>query len=821
MSAEVVFFKESGFNLWNVNDSKAPVTFSKGVSKGIVGWQSFGEKEFGNLDVDFTKNIGFCSGFQYKSKRDIIVLDFDIFSKGVKNDEVAKYYEDFLRIDIVNNLNKKGHFNTSTCGNKGVFVDITSNREFCNYIYGLNLCKVTGGLEIMIKNNVVLPPSITVCKNCNTTSHKREFIEEIGVTTITPETEKFLRDYIDTKRKKQPTKHEVRDTKGASKGLIHYNNIVNSPIDANENKPSYACILDIIGKILTSILRDYQGWFFLTSSIINSYGNSLEYFELYDKICKNIDGYNYDKNIEFWKTVTASKYTCYNYKAIIKCANFYDSLTTYCILGEEQKKNEKLKQENEFNEKYNEWKTEFEKTHAKILSPLNFLDVIDGKPDFITQSEFKQRYAEKSTFIEKWIKDDNKRSYKRIIFKPNATELENKENYNLFNGYRIDKLNIPIDTNANIKPILEFINLIAGNKTYTQLDYNNVSFKLLMAFIIKMIKYKEQPKISIVLRSVRRQGVGKGTFYNLLKAMIGAEYCLETGDFNDLFGNFNDGRVNKILIALDECSGSDTFQVTGKIKNAITENSFMANPKYGKKYELDNFNTFLFYSNNERCINVEVGNRRFWVIDVPSATDSNYLVNFNKNVLENDTILKAFYNYIVTKAEKDFNIDFNTYNFEDIIKNHENKSTKNLKQVYAKDLFLFDLYNNIIRKRFTKRENIPHMSNDYNNEEFISYNKPKTYCFLKANLLYDEYKYFFTKSNISKDGGNCGSNQAFYKSLEFYEFLKPKKYDNNNMYLIKIEEIQQWYDTQFNNDNFNDQISDDELCELDFEDVLI
>ena len=91
MSPETAFFKESGFNLWNVNDSKAPVTFSRSGSKGIIGWQSFGEKEFSNLEVDFSKNIGFCSGFQFKSKRDIIVLDFDIFSKGTKNDEVYKY----------------------------------------------------------------------------------------------------------------------------------------------------------------------------------------------------------------------------------------------------------------------------------------------------------------------------------------------------------------------------------------------------------------------------------------------------------------------------------------------------------------------------------------------------------------------------------------------------------------------------------------------------------------------------------------------------------------------------------------------------------
>lgn len=813
LSSEASFFKESGFNLWNINDSKAPITIVNGISKGIVGWQKFVEEDFNSLSIDYAKNIGFCTGYQYKSKRDIIILDFDIFSKGVKNEEVSNQYEEFLRIDITNNLTKKGHYNTSTCGNKGVILDITGNSDFCKFLYGLNLCKITGGLEIMIKNNVVLPPSTTICKNCNDILHPRKFVEEIGITSITPEIEKFIRNYINTKRKKLPTKNDIRDTKNATKGLLHYTNLIT---ENDTSKPTITCIMDIINKVLYNLLNDYQGWFFITSSLINSYGNSLENFNLYDNICKKLNGYNYDENLKFWNTIDTRKYTCYNYKAILKSAYFYDGLTTYCILGEELKKNEKQKNEEEDNEQYSKWKEEFEKSHAKILSPLNFLDVIDGKPDFINQTELKQRYAEHSKFIDRWLKDPNKRCYKRIVFRPNATDTENTENYNLFKGYRISNPTIEPDNTFDIKKILEFINLIAGNKNYKKLDYNEVSFKLVMAFIIKLIKYRELPKISLILRSVRRHGVGKGTFYNLLKKIIGSEYCLETGDFADLFGTFNDGRVNKLLIALDECSGADTFQITGKIKNAITEGTFMANPKYGKKYELDNCNSFLFYSNNERCINVEIGNRRFWVIDVPNTTEPNYLTDFNKNVLQNDSYMKAFYNYIINQAEKDFDIDFATYNFENVIKNNENKSTKNLKQTHSKDLFLCDIYNSIISNEYAKREDID--DDNYKNLDFITYNANKTQCIISATGLYEEYKYFFIKFNIGKEGGNCGSNQSFYKSIEFYDFIKPKKYNNSNYYLVNIEELKKWIKNQEDNDNF-EAIDDDLLIDLGFSEV--
>jgi len=815
ISLEVKFFKDNGFNLWNVNEEKKPCILTKNTKTGITGWQNYSAKDFEKLKVDYTQNIGFYSGYQYKSQLNIIVLDFDIFSKGIKNDEVSKLYEQFLELDLIHNKHKKGHYNSSTCGNKGVLLNITDNSEFIEYLNSFNLAKISGGLEILIKNNVVLPPSITNCKNCEYKPlHPRKFIEDIGYTNITSEIDKFIRNYIDCiKRKKLPTKNTIRDTKNAGSGVIHYSNIVSD--NDEENKPSYICILELIKKILKPLLNDYQGWFFITSSLINSYGNNIDNFNLFDTICKSLNGYDYNNNLQFWNTTKVDKYQCYNYKAIIKTAYFYDPLTTYCILGEEYKRIQKLKEENIMNDEYIKWKVEFEKTRSKIISPLNFLDIINGSPDFISQMELKQRYMEKSKFIDMWLKDENKRCYQKIIFKPNATEEENKLNYNLFTGYRIDKLNIPLDSELDIKPFLEFINLISGNKNYKNIDYNDISFKLVMAYIIKIIKYKDRPKISLILRSVRRQGCGKGTFYNLLKAMIGNDYCIETGIINDLFGNFNDARVNKLLIVVDECSGSETFQYTGKVKNAITENTFTANPKYGKKYELDNYNSFIFYSNNERCMNVEIGNRRFWVIDVPNTNDEQFLININKNYIENDKYIKAFYNYILTKAEQDFNINFDTFNFENIVRNNENKSTKNLKQTYAKDLFFIDFYENIILENRTKRLLRTNETDEDSIEDIITYNDKDTICIIKATKLYDEYKYFFTNSNISKDGGSCGSNQAFYKSLEFYDFLKSRKVIGIYNYIVDINKYAEWYEKQEDNNNF-EPMTEQELSDLGF-----
>lgn len=849
ISNEAIFFKHNNFNLWNINEFKKPINIS--TNFGLTDWSKYNLDDFNKLRVDLTKNIGFLSGYQYKTKQFIIVLDFDIFSKKKKNDIIANLYDNFSIIDYPKNISKKGHYNSSTCGNKGVILDITEYPEFISYLQSFKVAKIGGGLEILISNNVILPPSITVCKNCNTSQHNRKFIDEIGIAKLTQETECFIRLYIDDFKKKKPNTTQIRDTKNAKHGVIHYSNIINE--DDDDNKPSYECILKLVKQCLKIVINDeYQGWFFITSSLINSYGNSIDNYNLYDIICKTVNNYDKEDNLLFWNTTNVSKYECYNYKAIINASYFYDQLTTYCILGEEYKRIEKEKEAAKTQKQYSKWKLEFEKTHAKIISPLNFLDIINGEVEFISQTELKQRYAEKGEFINIWLKDDTKRIYQKIIFKPDANDEDNKENYNLFNGFRASKMlgnqNISSDNKTSIiKIFLEFLNLFSGNKDYKNIDkQKNISLRLVIAYIIKIIKYKQRPKIAFVCRSVRRQGCGKGTFYNLLCALIGELYCCETSNIDDLFGNFNDSRVNKILIAVDETSGADSFKFTGKLKNAITENKFTANPKYGKRFELDNYNSYLFFSNNERCVCVEIGNRRFWVIDIPKCSEPNFLIMVNKDIVNNDDSIKIIYDYLINDAEKEFNIDFDTFNFEEYIRHNENNSTKNLKQIYAKDLFFVNFYENKIKINIDKlnklnkhdknentktnnvevdinstdkpdtNENTDTNETSKNNGDNIKFNKEKTKCLIKSKELYDEYRQFFIISNVGKDGGNSGSNQGFYKSLEFYDFIKSSKINGSEYYIIDIKQIDEWYKLKEGDSNF-EEISNDDLEAMGFD----
>ena len=82
--------------------------------------------------------------------------------------------------------------------------------------------------------------------------------------------------------------------------------------------------------------------------------------------------------------------------------------------------------------------------------------------------------------------------------------------------------------------------------------------------------------------------------------------------------------------------------------------------------------------------------------------------------------------------------------------------------------------------------------------------------------LYEEYKTFFIESNVSKDGGNSGSNQAFYKSLEFYDFIKSSKINGCEYYIINIKHIEEWYKIKEGDSNF-EEMSNDELKAMGFD----
>ena len=114
INQEVLFFQENNFNLWNINDLKKPINIL--TNYGLKDWSKYCLEDFNKLKVDLTKNIGFLSGYQYKSNQFIIVLDFDIFSK--KKDDLKAFNTKFKTDKNSFSINKIENSNSNSIINK-------------------------------------------------------------------------------------------------------------------------------------------------------------------------------------------------------------------------------------------------------------------------------------------------------------------------------------------------------------------------------------------------------------------------------------------------------------------------------------------------------------------------------------------------------------------------------------------------------------------------------------------------------------------------------------------------------------------------------
>ena len=67
------------------------------------------------------------------------------------------------------------------------------------------------------------------------------------------------------------------------------------------------------------------------------------------------------------------------------------------------------------------------------------------------------------------------------------------------------------------------------------------------------------------------EGMGKDMFYNLLKNMIGGDFCGNTIKVErDVLGDFNSFLTNKVLVVINELKGSVGYKYSDDLKFHIT-----------------------------------------------------------------------------------------------------------------------------------------------------------------------------------------------------------------------------------------------------------
>jgi len=173
---------------------------------------------------------------------------------------------------------------------------------------------------------------------------------------------------------------------------------------------------------------------------------------------------------------------------------------------------------------------------------------------------------------------------------------------------------------VDIAPFLEQINYLFGADAETFLDW--------LAHIEQ--KPGELPHFGW-LHIANGFGTGRNWLSSVL-SRLWRGYVAPSLDLGALINsNYNGviaGRVIAIVDEIREGAKDDAYLVEGKIRNMLTAESRMINPKFGGQYEEYNACRWLLFSNHKNAIPINEDDRRWWVchLALPPRDESVYVM---------------------------------------------------------------------------------------------------------------------------------------------------------------------------------------------------
>ena len=328
---------------------------------------------------------------------------------------------------------------------------------------------------------------------------------------------------------------------------------------------------------------------------------------------------------------------------------------------EELKKQESLQEVKRISESLNKRTTDFERHHCKITNKgmyiheytnsegsdivqfLTFKQLTENYRD--VEIAFNRYHLEKGTlaptsFINYWTENNSTiRKYEDVEIYPNP-ELCPSNIYNLWTPFYGEKLLLDESIPINTDHILFFRNhlkVLSGNDSNIQQYFE--------MWIAHCFQFPEQKSTCPIF--ISDQGAGKGTFNKTMQLLLGGNKYLETTNpVRDIWGAFNSQMSDSFFVNINEIGKKDLVEYMGLLKALVTDSQLTINTKGLPQYKITSFHRFIFTTNNTDPINIQDGDRRFWIIRCSDELIGNkdYFNKFNA-LLKDVSFLKSIYHY--------------------------------------------------------------------------------------------------------------------------------------------------------------------------------
>ena len=197
-------------------------------------------------------------------------------------------------------------------------------------------------------------------------------------------------------------------------------------------------------------------------------------------------------------------------------------------------------------------------------------------------------------------------------------------------------------------------------------DINCLNY--LLHYLAHMLQ-KPEEKPGVIVALLGGEGIGKGTFFRLLRAMFPAT-TVEISDVDQVVGKYNAVLEHNYCICMDEAVFSGDGKATDRLKSYVTEPTVSIEDKFQPRRTIDSFHRFFAASNHKHFARVSADDRRFVFFRVSGAHqgDLKYWEKVHAAIADSACIA-AMVHYLL-------NMDLSAFNIRDRPKTAEHMVQK-------------------------------------------------------------------------------------------------------------------------------------------------
>ena len=555
--------------------------------------------------------------------------------------------------------------------------------------------------------------------------------------------------------------------------------IVNNDDDVVDAKYVEQKLSLYITKLLPERSTSYDSW----SKMIWCLFNICKKEKVSDRVCANIihafskKAINYDESATddfISKCTDTIREASYGWKYLYDCLKiddfaYYSSVSTLT---------------------YGKMKETFEKTHCKVMFPPMVL-YYNGESEYYTGSikSMKDSYSHlqckvcikdkwvNKQFIEMWFKDSAIRVYEKVVFEPPPI-VSNPNYFNTWVDFKISK-----------EP------LIKTDRDYWQeyltFAYNLFGDKKVVDYMLARYAYKIQypaKRTHVIFVITGIEGDGKNRFlqpiYNIMNG-----YTVELARAKELFEKHSSHEERKLLILVNEASGSANFENSEVLKTRITENNLTINPKGIQAYKIENMCEYDMTGNGEKIVKIsDDSTRRFFQAESTSYYNGNtsFFTDYIENIENTPVALRQIYE------------GFLNFDWKSIVPSHNFQDPKYKPMTSV-----------MLRVMSSNRDKIIWFLEDWTKKQI--FRNPQEFYRVKGKSLYDGFNRWCLTNGVKCEYNSisfgCRFSIVAKKQLNSNGFECVKRDINNTTTSLCLPELNKYFEKingcPFENDDEN------------------